>query len=462
MRQTKKNLPLYNIRYKEDDYNLLVYKNFILACIWGDDQKVEDLISHVDVNKYIDISFFDDFFSLTPLHYINNVLEIFNNITYVSPLIIAIKCSRYRTMEMLIDSMAIIDYAIIYVLCCYGDDMIFDIFIQSGGNFKSYVEQYKYSTIWASYYNNESMVKNLINIGQDVNSKNHEGCTPLTCNILGINSDNTRDNLISINIINILLKNGADINCKCNKGLTPLYYSISRKNYTISKTLIQLGADVNYFAKMTPSPLIQATRNNMVDLVKCLLENGAQIDAMDDEDKNALMYACIIPELYEVLKILLEHGCDINASNKDPNTAALFACGVNNIKALSLLLNFGLDINKRYEEGSNLLMLSIIRNNNKLTRFLIERGAEVNAINDFGMSALSFACLANNYDGIKLLIHNGADIEKMDIYGYKPVTLARLLKNEKIEDFLDENLGNESIKGKNKKYRKKKNIYLRI
>lgn len=81
-----------------------------------------------------------------------------------------------------------------------------------------------------------------------------------------------------------------------------------------------------------------------------LLACGANINAVDDEGKTALMLAAEKGQVGTV-NALLAAGADVNATDDDGDTALMHAADEGNNAVVRLLLDAGADINIRNKEG---------------------------------------------------------------------------------------------------------------
>lgn len=89
-----------------------------------------------------------------------------------------------------------------------------------------------------------------------------------------------------------LLENGADINEKSlDRGYSAVMDAVWRKNYEISKYLVDQGAELNYITSDGQPILVLAVGNGSVKIVELLLENGADPDIKDSMGMSAREYA---------------------------------------------------------------------------------------------------------------------------------------------------------------------------
>ena len=108
-------------------------------------------------------------------------------------------------------------------------------------------------------------------------------------------------------IINYLLENNADVNLTLGYS-TPLTEAMYDEE--LVRKLIDLGADVNLPAELTGFTPLMASLHNIA-IADLLIEKGADIEARDDDDINALVYASTYNN-EEMVKFLLEKGADAN------------------------------------------------------------------------------------------------------------------------------------------------------
>ena len=94
-----------------------------------------------------------------------------------------------------------------------------------------------------------------------------------------------------------LLARGASKEARDRNGSTPLHYAAANNSVEVIRLLKACGADVNALNKRRMTPLHWAVishesfRNNCLDAIKCLIELGADLEAQNVNNENALKLA---------------------------------------------------------------------------------------------------------------------------------------------------------------------------
>ena len=206
-------------------------------------------------------------------------------------------------------------------------------------------------------------------------------------------------------IINYLLENNADVNLALGYS-TPL--TAAMYDEELVRKLIDLGSDVNLPAELTGfTPLMASAGCHNIAITELLIEKGADIEARNDDDINALVYASTYNN-EEMVKFLLEKGADANT-----------VCEIEN---------------EHTDISSTPLMNAAYRGNTNIINMLLENGADINYTTDYGMTALMYAASFNQFEAAKILLENNADTSITDEYGRTALDLA---KSEDYKDIVE-------------------------
>ncbi|MFY9226457.1 MAG: ankyrin repeat domain-containing protein [Blastocatellia bacterium] len=146
-----------------------------------------------------------------------------------------------------------------------------------------------------NYNHSEEYIKFLVQSGIDVNLENNEGETALLI------TSNT--NMQCISSLETLLKGGANVNVKDKDGKTPL--------------IRYIGVTSSCYCSMCYS---FTNFNRYHEIIKLLIAAGADINAQDADGKTPLMYAFYrdsAHNIFSLTKILLEFGADPTIKDKD-------------------------------------------------------------------------------------------------------------------------------------------------
>ncbi|MBN8828869.1 MAG: ankyrin repeat domain-containing protein [Sphingobacteriia bacterium] len=346
----------------------------------------------------------------------------------------------------------------------------------------------------------DDLIKLLISFNANIEKVNEEGLTPLlqaanqfnaayTIEILleaGANIEATDNNKMTplhiavckgyIETIEILIKYNAKLDVLDIDNDTPLHISVMKNYLDISKLLLNKCNLVISKNKKGKTPLHIAASKGSNVIIKLLLENGADLNLIDNDNKNALDYAKEYENL-EAINLLSDHIRIITQVSSDNNddffdyfsylTLFLKADFIkietdsfgdfikvsepSLMRFIHLIYNF-CQIEKKsllnYKKDSNELkiinlvsslndeLLSKSGNSLEKIKFLVSRGADVNAADKFGETPLNYAIQNENYANVKWLLENGADVNLSRTDGVSPLLYAIVHKKLDIFNLL--------------------------
>lgn len=208
---------------------------------------------------------------------------------------------------------------------------------------------------------------------------------------------------------------------------------------SILKMYLKSGGDVELIdGKDGSSLLIDVSRNsnaidNSCEIINLLLENGANINALQNNDFNALMIC--INSLYnkgkrilafdneymehvKIAKVLIEKGTNLlqvknGSSQKALRDAAEISYEITEmiVNALSKTTYLVAELNYQDNDGFTAMHTAVRSGNLATIKLLVNAGANINISEAYGFIPLHEAIIAGNYEATKYLIENGADLE---------------------------------------------------
>ncbi|KAJ7332234.1 hypothetical protein JRQ81_014414 [Phrynocephalus forsythii] len=267
-------------------------------------------------------------------------------------------------------------------------------------------------------------VRELLEEGLDVNSKVKGGWTPLLSAI-------QRDMEC---MVQLLLDKGADPHARKDDGATPLIVAGITGNVSLLKLFLDKGADVNEHGNNGFTAFMEAALYGKEEALRFLYHKGADVNLgrVTDEEKKALkkggktalMDAAKEGHLDIVKALVKEMGANVNACDNRERNALVHALSVtegkpwdgNKEKIALFLLEKGAEVNKIDENGRTTLILAAERESWGLVEAILEREeVDIDAADRNGTTALRVAVEKKNCDIAKMLCERGArkDIGKL-------------------------------------------------
>ncbi len=156
------------------------------------------------------------------------------------------------------------------------------------------------------------------------------------------------------------------------------------------------------------TPLMHAAAFGNLETVKLLLDAGADVNAKNDFDATALLWAA---RDVQKARLLIEHGADVNAQSKQGRTPLMLASLRNGgADIVALMLAKGADVNRKDSRDSTALSLAASVGNVEAARMLIEKGALTEIPDRAGATALNHVALRKGTEATRLLIRDGANV----------------------------------------------------
>ena len=139
-----------------------------------------------------------------------------------------------------------------------------------------------------------------------------------------------------------LLDIGTDVNTTDSTRKTPLMWAVYTFHNNYANLLIRKRASINAKDENGVDALLFACYVDNLEGVEILLKAGADPNSTDIEGNTSLMWA---DKSKKIFQILINAKVDINAKNKEGRTALFQAVATGNIDKLEFLLKNGADSN---------------------------------------------------------------------------------------------------------------------
>ena len=126
------------------------------------------------------------------------------------------------------------------------------------------------------------------------------------------------------NIVKMLLNMGADKDTRNKHGRSVLTQASRFGHAEVVKVLLDWGVNKEHRDRAGQSPLIYAARKGHIDVMAVLLKRGADINGPDKHGRTPLMHAVDLLQ-YDSVQFLVEHGANRLLKNKFGETAYDYA-----------------------------------------------------------------------------------------------------------------------------------------
>ncbi len=177
-----------------------------------------------------------------------------------------------------------------------------------------------------------------------------------------------------IEVVKELLNLGADINLAANDGASPLFIAAQNGHVKVVKELLNRGAKINQEKNTGETPLSIAVWAGHLKVVKELLNHGAKINQAKSNGETPLFIAAWAGHL-KVVKELLKRGAKINQTTDDGETPLFMASEEGHIEVVKELLLWKADINQAMKNGGGPLFIAAQKGHIEVVELLLNSGA---------------------------------------------------------------------------------------
>lgn len=202
-------------------------------------------------------------------------------------------------------------------------------------------------------------LKQLLDAGADINSRDHFDRTPLH----GLADNIKRNSRVALLE---MVSHGADLNCKDKEGNTPFHVATLRGvNTELVDFFLNLGADVHEKNNQDQTVLFFAVKSKNVETIKTLIDREADVNNIDKSSTRTLLnLACSIstlpPKRNEVIKLLLKSGANVNELDANGRTPLInLLDSTRDPWSIETLLRHGADVNTVTPLGRHVLFFEL-------------------------------------------------------------------------------------------------------
>ena len=188
------------------------------------------------------------------------------------------------------------------------------------------------------------------------------------------------------------------------------------------QVLLEAGCSPDKRDKNGFTPFMIAISSGQYDVAKILLDTGADVNAVNNDGRSALM-ECVSHT--EGVDFLLVANIDVNIRDVFGSTALLDACTRGCLSSVTKLLTAGADVNIVDREGQTALMCAANNCAGEIAQLLLDNGADINAGNFRGITALQHAAaVPKGHIMMEALLKAGCNPDQLDGIGHTPMVYA--------------------------------------
>ena len=200
----------------------------------------------------------------------------------------------------------------------------------------------------------------------------------------------------------------------------------STMNFSLLSAMLNTGTE-NKFSKEFPEEF-------RFKFARLLLDCGADINAVDEDNRTALFYASLSGAAF-----LIEKGIDVTKIDEYKDTALIYAIKARKDYDLAELLAKTRCLDILNGNGHSALTEAILEKQFEFAKKLILAGADVNAASEKGLTPVYCACDKSNLELVKMLVERGARVDipcATAYYPHWPLCAAMYPDNYELVEYL--------------------------
>ncbi|TAQ83941.1 hypothetical protein B7494_g7736 [Chlorociboria aeruginascens] len=300
----------------------------------------------------------------------------------------------------------------------YENEKIVRLLLNLGVDTNSQIGSYgnALETVWTQKFphRSEKMVQLLLDHGADVNARGGK-----YGDVVG-----SAAAWADVGAFSLVLEKVVDVNTRGGDFGFPLQAVASRRIVEMAQMLLNRGAKINETGGKFGTALQAATSHGSHKMIALLLSNGADPNVPAVGKYGYALQGSAAYGDEKVVEMLLKHGAKVNAEGGEYGTSLQAASsdewGIEldneeyrnrcHDRCMAVLLMSGADVNIRGRRFGTALQAAAFAGRKKAVKTLLEHGAAVNVYGGEHYSPLQAAALKGNYDLVKLLLDKGADV----------------------------------------------------
>jgi ankyrin repeat protein len=236
-------------------------------------------------------------------------------------------------------------------------------------------------------------------------------------------------------VTDLLLSPGADTEVEAS-GVTPLHAAAAQGYIYGARRLIELGAEVEAVDDRQWNALhFLANESGSLIIADMLVTTGTKVDAVTlpgsgQRASTPLGFAASRGHA-RLAELLLEKGAMVDSRNELQATPLHRAVNGNHVAVIEVLLDNSADIEARDNQGGTTLHVAAGMGNLDSVKVLLEYGAEVDAPGPLPQLAtpLHLAAYKGNEQIVKVLLEGGANKNTLTLQGDSAIDIARQRSN---------------------------------
>ncbi len=302
--------------------------------------------------------------------------------------------------------------AVVYALLENADaKVIKHLLSKKGNNVNKLTHDGRTYIFWASYKNNITIVKHLLENGAKTDVIDDKGYSVLnfTANA-GVKNTKLYD---------LLIKHSVHIRKdKTPKGANALLLIVSNlSDFKMVDYFISKGLPLHSTDKEGNGLFNYAAQKGNMKMLEILINKGLSYKALNKNGGNAMLFATKRANSLSYFKYIESLGIEPNVTTNQGETPLHnLAYRTKDVATLNYFINKGVDVNQADKNGNTALLNAVSRNSLAIIKLFTSKTKNINHKNKNGQSALTRA-LRNNSIIVQFIINRGADVSVKDKKG---------------------------------------------